>query len=245
MDNNETKLEDVILEEVLTTPDSTPVEVVVVEEEISVEKNSKIKAIWLAVKNFVGGHVRIVTTVATVVVILVLAYIFKGQFLAASVNGELISRHTVISELESASGKAALNSLITEKLVGQAAKNKNISIGDDEVNSEIKKIEDSVKAQGGTLAEALAAQGMTMEALRKQIVINKELEKLLADKVSVADSEVDKYIADNKITLTKGQETAEKAQIKESLRQQKMSAEASTFIDSLRAAAKIKYFVNY
>jgi hypothetical protein len=45
--------------------------------------------------------------------------------------------------------------------------------------------------------------------------------------------------------LTKGQEAAEKEQIKESLRQQKMSTEATDFISSLQSAAKIKYFVNY
>jgi hypothetical protein len=167
--NNEQELNKIIEE---TTSDETPVEVVIVEEEISVEKTSKIKAIWLSVKNFVGRHVKIVTAVATVVVILVLAYIFKGQFLAASVNGELISRHTVISELESISGKEALNSLIIKRLIAQAASNKNISISDEEINTEIKKAEDQIKARGGTLDQYLVTQGATMEVFKKQIIIN-------------------------------------------------------------------------
>lgn len=232
--NNEQNLEDVILEEVLTTPDSTPV---VVEEIIVAEKPKKKFTISFNPKFIIGA--------ATAIVILVLAYVFKGQFIAATVNGSAISRHAVVSELESVSGKSALESMITEKLISAEADKKGIKVTDEEVAAEIKIVEEQVKAQGGTLAAALSAQGMTQELFEKQILINKKLEKLLADKVSVSDAEIKQYITDNKVTIPAGEEATYNEQIKTQLQQQKMSTEASALIASLRAAAKIKYFVNY
>jgi parvulin-like peptidyl-prolyl isomerase len=242
--NNEQNLEEVILEETLT-PDSMPEEVLVVEEEIAVEKVSKIKAVWLATKGFVNRHLKIATAVATVIVILVLAFVFKGQFIAATVNGSVVTRHAVISELESVSGKNALESIITEKLINSEADKKGIKVSVDEVVAEIKIIEAQVIAQGGTLEQALSAQGLTQEIFEKQILLNKKLEKLLADKISVSDDEIKKYIADNKITIPAGQEETYNEQIKTQLQQQKLSSEASALIASLRATAKIKYFVEY
>ncbi|MDD5290087.1 MAG: SurA N-terminal domain-containing protein [Patescibacteria group bacterium] len=232
--DNEQNLEDVILEEVLTTPEENPV---VVEEIIVEEKPKK--------KFSVSFSPKVLIIAGAVIVILILAYVFKGQFFAASVNGSLISRHAVVSELEKVSGKSALDSLITEKLINAEADKNGIKITDEEVAAEIKIVEDQVKAQGGTLAEALAAQGLTQEIFEKQILINKKLEKLLADKVGVTDAEIKQYITDNKITVPAGQETTYNEQIKTQLMQQKMSTEATALIASLKAAAKIKYFVNY
>jgi len=183
--------------------------------------------------------------IATVIILAALAYVSRGLFVAATVDGSPISRWSVISKLEKSSGKSLLESLITEKLVQNEAKSKKIVISDDEVNEEIKKIEDLIVAQGGVLDDILAQQGMTRADFKVQIILQKELESLVAEKTIVTDEEVQQYINDNKITVTAGQEATIAEQTKSELAGQKINQEAEVLIESLRSQAKINYFVNY
>jgi foldase protein PrsA len=183
--------------------------------------------------------------IVAVVVVAALGYRYKGFLVAATVNGSPISRLAIIQELEKRSGKAALDELVTQKLINDEANKKGVAISGDEVTAAIKGIEDQVKAQGQTLDGALAAQGMTMEDFRTQITIQKTLEKLLADKTLVTDVEVEQYIKDNKEAVPPGQEVAYKDQIKSQIAQQKLRTEAGSFIAALRAQASINYFINY
>lgn len=196
-------------------------------------------------KKSVKISLRTAIIIAVIVVLGVLAYVYKGLFIAATVNGSPISRLAIIQKLEKASGKSLLDSLITEKLVQDEASAKKIIISDDEINAEIKKIEDQIVAQGGTLDAALGAQSMSRDDLKKQIVFQKEVETLVADKINVSDEEVAQYIKDNKISIPEGQEAATEEQIKNDLRNQKLNTEAQTLITTLKAKAKIQYFVKY
>lgn len=200
-----------------------------------------------AYKKSIKIKISIKTAIIIVVIIAlgVLAYIYKGLFIAATVNGSPISRLAIIQELEKASGKNLLDSLIIEKLVQNEANAKKITVSNDEINGEIKKIEDRIVAQGSTLDAALAAQGMTMEDLKKQIILQKEVEKMVADKINVTDEEVTQYIKDNAISIPEGQEATTTAQIKDELRNQKLNKEADALITTLKSQAKIRYFVNY
>ncbi len=191
--------------------------------------------------------VRTLRIIAAVIVVLLLAYFTRGLFVAAVVNGSPISRVAVIHQLEKSGGKAALENLITQKLIADAAKKQGISVSASEIDVEVKKIEAQVASagQGATLDTLLAQRGMTRDDLTAQITVQKQVEKLLGDKVEVADSDVDKYITDNKITLPKGEEAADRVQIKEQIRQQKLSQEGQAYIDSLHTGAKVSYFVQY
>lgn len=189
--------------------------------------------------------VKTAVIIALVVIIGSLLYVYKGVFIAATINGSPVSRLAVIRELEQRAGKAALESIITQKIVGEEAVKKGIAITDDEVNAEIKNIEEQLKAQGTTLDEALTTQGLTLVGLKKQIVYQMELEKLLADKTQITDEEVGQYIKDNNITVPAGQEDVYKNQIKAQLSQQKLNVEAEAFIKSLMSQTSIKYFINY
>ena len=176
---------------------------------------------------------------------LALLFAIKGLFVAAMVNGFPISRLSVIQALERGSGKAVLESLIVEKLINNEADKKDIKVSDDEVDAEVANVEAQIKSQGGTLDQALAAQGMTLETLKKQIAIQKKLEALLADKIQVADADKEKFIADNKIKIPKGEETNYNNQITLEIKQQKLNAESKILVDSLKVANTIRYFVSY
>ena len=172
-------------------------------------------------------------------------YFLRGLVMAAKVNGSYISRFAVISELERASGKSALDALITQKLIDEEALKNNIVISAEELAAEITNIGNRLKTQGQDLTQALADAGMTMADLEKNVATQKKLEKLVADKITVTGEEVAQYIKDYKVPVTKGKEVEVNAQIEEQLRQQKMSEASSALIDSLRSAASIKYFGKY
>jgi foldase protein PrsA len=180
-----------------------------------------------------------------VLAVLVVAYLLKGLVIAATVNGAPISRFAVISELEKVSGKNALESMITRKLISNEARVKDITVSKEEVAAEIKNIADRLKAQGQELAAALESANMKQSDLEEQIEAQKVIEKLVADKIAVTGEEVANYIKEYKVPVTKGQEVEINSQIQEQLRQQKLSEASSALVDTLRAAAKIRYFVNY
>lgn len=180
-----------------------------------------------------------------VIVVLVAVYLLKGLLIAATVNGSPIGRLTVINKLEKASGKNLLDSLINQKLVSKEAKAKNIVVSDEEIDTEIKNLEIQVTAQGTNLDAALALQGMNRDDLRQQIIFQKQVEKLVADKTAVTEAEVAKYITDNKINIPKGQEATANAQIKSELSNQKLNQAATSLLETLKSQAKIKYFVKY
>ncbi|MDO8555197.1 MAG: SurA N-terminal domain-containing protein [bacterium] len=201
------------------------------------EKKTEKKAIRISFKTMI--------VLVAIIAIGALVYVGKGWFIVATVDGSPISRLSIIGKLEKASGKTLLNTLITEKLIQNEAKAKGIVVSEEEVNSEIKKVQDQVVVQGNTLEAALAAQGMDMQDLKGRIILQKDLEKLLADKTNVTDSEVEQYIKDNKVSVPKGQETAMSAQVRDALVNQKLAKEADTLIAALKSRAKIQYFVNY
>lgn len=172
-------------------------------------------------------------------------YFGKGLVVAAVVYGKPIGRVEVIKLLERQSGKAALTSLVNNRLIDHEAMAKGVSVSDNEIQEEIKKVETSLSAQGLSLEAALAGENMTRQDLENQVMTRKKVEKILADKLTVSDGEVDAYIKDNGIKLEKGQEAEQKGAIKEQVVNQKLSSEAPQLLERLNAEAGIKYFVNY
>ena len=198
-------------------------------------------------KKFVISKKMVIIAIVVIAIIALcaLAYRYKRLVIAATVNGSTISRLTVIKELEKVSGKNVLNALIEQKLITDEALKKNITVSQEEIDAEIAKIETQLTAQGTTLDQALITEGMLKADLIKQITTQKKLEKMLADKLAVADEEITQYIKDNAIEIPAGKESEYQTQVKELLRQQKLSLEASTLVTSLKSAANIKRFVTY
>ncbi len=179
-------------------------------------------------------------------IILTVLFFAKGLFIAATLNGSPISRLSVIKDLEKQGGKQTLEGIITQKLIDTELAKQNITVTKEEVDEQIKQIEAQVTSQGGTLKEALAQQNMTEDKLREQITIQKKLEKLLADKVAVSETEVDAYIKESKSTPPKDMKIEDfKKQISGQLKQQKFQKEAQKWVTDLKTNAKINYYVNY
>ena len=85
--------------------------------------------------------------VAVVIVLVVGAILYTQGFVtAAKVNGESISRLSVVGELEEQAGAAVLDSMISDILIEQAATEAGVTVTGDEVATEIAAIESQVTA---------------------------------------------------------------------------------------------------
>lgn len=175
-----------------------------------------------------------------------LLYINRSVFIAATVDGSPIYRLTVLKELEKQSGAQALDTLITDVLLEKEFASQSITLSDNDIDVEIKKIEEQVLAQGGTLEAVLAQQSMTMAALREQITIQKKLELALQDKVAITDEELQAHIEESGAIVPEGAEgEAIIAQIKDELKQQKFQSAAQTFVSDLKSKAEVTRYVTY
>ncbi len=189
---------------------------------------------------------KLAIIVAVLLVVGAALYMMRSYFVAATVDGAPISRWSVMKEAEKQSGKAILDSMITQKLVEKALDEAKVTVSNDEINTELAKIEDQLKSSGMSLDDALKAQGITKEDLVKQIKTQKRAEKLLSDKLSVSDDEIKKYISDNKLTAPQGTSEADfKTQVADGLKGQKFSAAAADWVNTLQAKAKITRYVSY
>lgn len=184
--------------------------------------------------------------VVIVLVVLLAAYALKGLFIAALVNGKPIYRLDVISQLEQQSGGQVLEAMVNEAIIKNELKKQNITVSQEEINAEVKKISDLLTSQQQTLDEALKQRGMSRKDLEEQIVLNKGVEKLLGKDITVTDSEISAFIEQNKAFLPEASSEAElQAQAKEQLIQQKISEKYQTWVDNARKNANILYFVDY
>ena len=184
--------------------------------------------------------------ILAVIILGAFLYNFRGQFIAATVNGKPVWRFTLLKELEKQAGKQTLDSLITRTLILQEANKQKVTVGVDELNQEIKKIEENLSGQGQDLDYLLSAQGMTRDQLKEQIRIQKLVEKMAGQNIEVADEEVDKYLEQNKSLITKDSNVEEvKAGIREQLRQQKLTEQVQSWLKSLRDGASINYLLSF
>lgn len=173
-------------------------------------------------------------------------FFLKGFFVAATVNGSPITRWSIVGDLEKRAGKATLDAFITKKLITDAAKARGIVVSSSDVDMEVQKIEASVTAQGTTLDAALLGQGMTRQDFAEQILIRKQIEQILADRLVVSDEELEQYASTSRTPGLKGAALDEwNNQAREQLKEQKFNKEAGEWMKDLRANAKIQYYVEY
>lgn len=188
---------------------------------------------------------KVIVSGFVLVIVFTILYFLKGIFFAAFVNGQPISRISVIRDLERQGGAQALDSLISQTLISQEAKKQNVNISKEEIDTIISEIEANLGSQGG-LNQALASEGMTRNDLVNQIRIQQLAKKMLADKISVTQDEVNQYIETNKEILPEGTTPDELNKMaKSQLEQQKLSTEIQSWLTDLKQKANINYFVKY
>lgn len=107
----------------------------------------------------------------------------------ATVNGVEITKDRLYDELAASGGEQALTNLINQELVNQEAAKKNITVTDADIDAEI----ESYKTQFGSedaLNQALVQYGMSLDDLRKQVVMELKMTKLLEPQIKVTDDQI-------------------------------------------------------
>src|SRR3989344_445623 len=180
-----------------------------------------------------------------VLLLLTVGYKFKGLLIAATVNGQPVTRVSVIKDLEKQGGKQVLDSLVTKVLITQEASKKGVNVTEDDIKKEEDNLEKTLSGQGTTLDNALSLQGLTRNDLADQIRTQKMVEGLLKDKLSISDDELKTYFDQNKTTFAKDAKFDDvKDQVRDQVFRQKLTSEYQTWITDLKKSAKINYFVS-
>ncbi len=206
--------------------------------------NHWVKKLVARLKEDKKYRTKSIIAVAIIVIIVGGAYYLRGLVVAATVNGTPVWRAEVVRSLEKQGGKQVLNTIITKMLIENEARTKGITISESDVDGVVKKTEDGFKGQGTSFDDALKQNGLTLAEYRDQIKVQKELEKLMDDKIAVSDDEVAKYIKDNKLPI-KADDATSTAQVKEQIQSQKMNTEVPLFLDGLKARGNVSYYVDY
>jgi len=187
----------------------------------------------------------IIVPAVSILLLFALLYTFKGVFVAAMVNNQLISRQELDRELEKQAGKQALENMIIEKLILQEAKKKGVTVASDQVDQKLVEIDEQFKTQGQSLDTYLASRGQTKDDVKKQVKVQLLVEKMLGDSVKVTDEEIKDYFDKNKSMFPKDATLeSQKDEIKNSLTQEKLSTSFQSWIENLKKDAKINYFIN-
>ena len=168
---------------------------------------------------------------------------FKGVFIAASVNGKPISRWQLGKELEKRFGSQVLDTLINERLILAASRQKGIFVTDSEIKDREKQVEQRVGGEEG-LNQALKTQGLSRDDFRKQIEIQTSIEKLFGKEATVSGKEIEEYISKNKERYKNATNPASiKSEVENILRQQKTVDLFEKWFESIQKNAKIQKYL--
>ena len=187
------------------------------------------------------GKVRIGSGWRLVIIILVVigyfCYKTNSWPIAAIVGGKVITRFEVTQDLMKTYGKEEVENKITERLIRNELDRMNIKITDDEKNAKIEEIKKSL-GEGVNFEELLQGRGMSVDQFKDQLGLQMRVEKGLADKITVSEEEVSKYLVDNKSFITATGEAAT-LQAREAVRITKLQDEIGKWIDDLKAKASV------
>lgn len=210
-------------------------------------KSAKVqKGNRLSIKDFFLKYKKVLILGGALIVVAALAFLGKGLFIAAAVNGQPISRLKIVSDIEKRLGQETLEREISKTLVYQEAAKKNINISDKELDGEINKFASQLKAQGQDLNQLLMAQGITQEQFRDDMKFQVVVKKILGDKTKVTDKEIDDFIKQNQSMLNPEDDAAKtKENVKAELESQKLNQEYQKWIAEVRKNANVLQFVDY
>lgn len=123
----------------------------------------------------------------------------------AKVNDVEITKEELYDQLVAQNGDAALNSLISEKIMEAEVKAKGITVSDEEIQENI---DEMTEYYGGEeeMNKALTQYNLTMDDMKENIVNNLQLQKVLEPYITITDEEIQEYFTTNKAYLDQAEE---------------------------------------
>lgn len=191
---------------------------------------------------------RSLQVVGLVVVVLVAAGVFvgRGMLVVASVNGKPVWRWELIQRLESQAGAAAVEEIVTEKLISQEAAQRDIVVTDAELQTELEQLKASLEAQGQDFDLLLEAQGVKLEDVMRQVRLQKLVEQMVEVNENVSPEQIAEYIDTNAGLLPAEASDEEMADLaRERIIQEQKQTGVSEFVQGLRSGAEVKYSAGF
>ncbi|MDF2925023.1 MAG: PpiC-type peptidyl-prolyl cis-trans isomerase [Paenibacillaceae bacterium] len=138
---------------------------------------------------------------ASVIAIGVILYIWQsGQGglagNAATVNGEKITKQEVYDIMYKQGGDAAIENLITEKLIAQEVDKKKLKAKEEDIEAELKTIKDQFPEEA-QFNQALEQNGFTLDTLKKQISTQLEIGLIFESQMDLSDAKLKEYFDKN------------------------------------------------
>lgn len=131
--------------------------------------------------------------ISLVLAVLLVVALFKSPFAkssneaVATVDGVEITKDMLYNELLKTGGEAALNNLINQTMVDEAAKQQKVTVSQADIDERVKEMVEQYGSQEN-LDQALQQYGMTMDNLKENLMVNLKVTKLINPEVT--DKEV-------------------------------------------------------
>lgn len=193
---------------------------------VSLQKNNKNIIIFLSL---------------SFILLVTIFFLKRDWIITAAVNGTYISNFELQQRLNEEYKKQALDQLVNEKIIYNAAKEKNIKVSKAEVNQKITELEVRF-GSAENLNNLLEQQGTTRMSLSKQLEAQIALEKLYSNEATVSADEVNKYLKDNKALLVATDSAGQKTEAEKNLKEQKLFSLFSQKFQELKDKAKVTIF---
>ena len=191
-------------------------------------------------QNFIDKELKFLLAL---ILILGLLNTYKGSFISATVNGKIISRYSLIKELERQGKDLAVDSLISQELILQEAKRKKINITQKDLDKTVENVKKSLEGSQQTLDGFLASQNLTYKDFLKQVRMQLIIEKLVSKDIKISAEKIDKYLEDNREFFpTNLSEKEMRESATSQLKQVELNAKVQELLTNLRNKANIKYF---
>lgn len=175
-----------------------------------------------------------------------LLFYFKHLFVVALVDNRPITRFALDRELEKQAGQQILDNLVGESLILQEAKRQGVKISQAEVNAKVEEVRGQLKEQGNDLEALLEAQGQTLKSFEKQVKNQLIIEELVGKDITVTEEEIESYFNENQDFFEEGVVFEDvKDDLKEQIRQGKLSTNFQSWLSELKEKAKIHYFLSF
>lgn len=177
---------------------------------------------------------------ALAIILIIMGYAVYRFWGIAKIDNVTISRLDYYRAMERQVGQQTLDNLITEALIAKAGRDQNFVVDEKIIDNQIATISAQIVAQGQTVEQALAAEGITMEEVRRQYALQQIVEGLGAGEVTVTDAEIDAYISENKDNLPTSLSDEEvRSMVRSQLENQESNQNISTWLENLKSGAEI------
>lgn len=182
---------------------------------------------------------RVIRLILLLLVLLVGFFLVKkGYVVAALVNGKPIFRWELNAQITSRFGQQTLESMITEKLIADAAVKEGVVVSQADIDAKVASITATL-GPNVNLEQLLTYQGMTRVDFEHQVRLQLTVEKVLGKGIAVEESEIDTFLKNNREVMTATDEAALRLEAREALVSQKTSEKMQPWLMELRDNAKI------